>query len=352
VTSSGRLAVGLFAILLAGCQTSQDRLSQISLHMAPPGSTSNADGFWRTIDGSDSGLSVPALRRHIALCMDTGATSQLVVYNGKIVSEWYSPRHTEPVGAMSSTKVVASILIGQLVDKGLLSYDQTVTSVLPEWTGGLRDRVTIRSLLTHSAGFLSRTTAANSIGYVADKSAFVITLSPDVAPGSKYSYSNEGAQLLEPVIRRISGEPTDQYAEKALFQPLGMEDTKLYAYGGSAWLYSEMQTTTRDMARIGLLMAAGGAWKNRQIVSPSYISEATRPSATYREMGLLWWLLDQPQTLPGFYASGYLNTDIYVFPSHHLVIVRTQSPRHGFTGAPESGDYFQKALPIFRQLVG
>jgi hypothetical protein len=53
----------------------------------------------------------------------------------------------------------------------------------------------------------------------------------------------------------------------------------------------------------------------------------------------------------GFYASGYLNTDIYIFNDYDVVIVRTQSPKSGYTGKNESGIYFKEAKKLFKKIV-
>jgi CubicO group peptidase (beta-lactamase class C family) len=340
-------------LILSGCAGGRnlDPGYQPSLLMEPPYSRSNDDGFWEVQAVEAVPAFLGALRKHVALCAQTGADSQLVVHKGRIVSEWYSGSYREPVGAMSSTKVVASILIGQLVDGGKLSYAKRVSEVLPEWTGGYRDKVTIEDLLSHSAGFRRRSGKDDSIGYAPDKRAFVLALFPDHEPGLRFEYSNEGIQLLEPVISRLTGRATAEYAQDALFGKLGMEDTRLYDYGGSAWLYAELRTTTRDMARLGLLMLHGGLWKGERIVSEDYVQRATRPSKAWAEMGYAWWIFAADTGLRGFYASGYLNNDIYVFPGADLVIVRTQAPNNGYSGKAESGDYFRQAIPLFRHMV-
>jgi CubicO group peptidase (beta-lactamase class C family) len=301
------------SLVMNGCQTERRKLQSVGLLMTPPLSDSNSDGFWMTADAGGTGLSISALKKYNLLCEETGADSQLVVCGGRIVSEWYSSRYSEPVGAISSTKVIASILTGQLIDKGMLACDREVSSVLPEWTGGLRDFVTVRELLTHSAGFEQLTSTGDSIGYATNKTEFVLGLFPDRIPGSRYSYSNEGVQLLEPIIRCITGRPTGEHAKAVLFDPIGMNQTSLYACGGDAWLYAEMHTTPRVMARFGVPMVDSGTWNGKRIVSARYVAEATRPSVTNPEMGFLWWILDEQKTLKGFYASGYLNADIYVF---------------------------------------
>jgi len=156
---------------------------------------------------------------------------------------------------------------------------------------------------------------------------------------------------LETVIERASGQEVAAFATTELFRKIGMKDTRLYDYGGSAWLYAEMRTTTRDMARLGALMLRRGEWNGERVVSADYVARATARSRTSPRMGYAWWLFDASTGLDGFYASGYLNNDIYVFPAADLVIVRTQSPRQGFSGKNESGDYFAKAIPIFAKLT-
>jgi hypothetical protein len=126
----------LIALLPGSCVTkvetdriSDERIAKIKLLSAPPLSDSNQNGFWRTGNAAELGLNEQALREHIALCEKTGADSQVVIYKGVIVSEWYSPRYREPVGAMSSTKAITGLLVGILLDRGnIKSLDETVTA--------------------------------------------------------------------------------------------------------------------------------------------------------------------------------------------------------------------------------
>ena len=313
---------------------------------------SNEDSFWETIDVENTRLSRKAIVKHLKLCKDTGADSQIIIYKDKIVSEWYSERYMEPIGAMSSTKVVTSLLIGILVDMGKINYMDKVSDILPEWSGGYRDDVKIIDLLTHSAGF-ERRFDDTSIGYAnGDKSEFALNIFPDYAPATKFCYSNEGVQLLEPIIKTASGIDTEEFAKENLFNLIGMNNTEFYSYGGSPWVYSELHTTTRDLARLGVLMCNDGKWGEQTIISNDYIDKATISSPLEKQMGYLWWILDGEKTVDGFYASGYLNTDIYVFKEYDVVIVRTQSPKNGFSGQTESKDYFNRAMPIFKEIVG
>ena len=81
----------------SGCRTTDG-----DLLTPPPFGDSNADGFWRAAQPGETDLPYHVLREYMRLCERTGACSQLVVHRGKIVSEWYSERYEEPLGAMSS----------------------------------------------------------------------------------------------------------------------------------------------------------------------------------------------------------------------------------------------------------
>jgi len=172
-------------------------------------------------------------------------------------------------------------------------------------------------------------------------------LSPTAEPGTRWDYSNEGAQLLSPILDRAAGEPIHEYARKRLFEPLGMRETRLHLdEQHHAWTYADMETTPRDLARIGLLMLQRGVWHERRILSEAWINASTRPSQELNPgYGLLWWLHNDP---PGFAAHGHLDTDLHVFPGLDLIVVRMQAKP--VAGVAE-GTYEGKALPLYRTMV-
>ena len=306
---------------------------------APP------DDFWQTAEASALGLNVEALKRHAELCRRTGADACLVVYKGKIVQELYGPLYKSPMMAMSSTKSVTGLLIGALLDDGKIkSVDEPVCNYVSEWCAGAKgakEKVTLRHLLTMTSGLpLLRD---KSVGFVADKNPFVINLPLANEPGAAWDYSNEGVQLLSPVIDRAAGEPAQDYARRRLFEPLGMSETRLHLdEQGHAWTYGDMETTPRDFARLGLLMLDKGVWRGRRVLSESWVAESVKPSQTLKpNYGLLWWLVPD-----GYAALGYLDTNLYVLPARELVVVRMQSKPL----APQL-PYHSEALAIFKQLT-
>jgi CubicO group peptidase (beta-lactamase class C family) len=308
---------------------------------APP----EGDGFWQSADPAALGLDPGAIQDHLALVKASGADGVLVGYRGKVVSEWYSPRYRTPVATMSSVKSVTGLLTGLLVADGKLAVDDPVSRFVPTWAEGRRGRVTIRHLLTMTSG-LSRDGLPNrGVGMAADKSGYVVGLEPANEPGTRWEYSNEGVQLLSPILEKAAGVPLQDYARDRLFRPLGMNETRLRLDGkGHAWTYADAETSLRDFARLGELMRNKGRWQGRPVVPEAWVDASTRPCPQSPAYGYLWWLVDDPK---GFAARGYLDTHCYVFPGLELVVARVQTRPYLF--ATES--YEPKALALFKRIV-
>lgn len=288
-------------------------------------------------------LSSPAVQKHQRLCAESGADACLIVVRGTVVQEWYSPRYREPMYAMSSTKSITAILMGMLVADGRIkSLDEPVCNWIAEWCDASRREVTLRHLLTMTSG-LPRMTA-RSVGYTNDKNAFVIALKPTKPPGTAWQYSNEGVQLLSPILDRAAGEPIQKYARRRLFEPLGMMKTTLNVDAkGHAWTYADMKTTPRDLARIGELILADGKINGKQIVDAAWIRQMLTPSQNVETYGLLWWIFTNPRV---YAALGHLETNLYVIPDAQIVVVRMQSkPR------PGARDYWPAAREILLELI-
>ena len=139
----------------------------------------------------------------------------------------------------SITKTMTAIAILQLRDRGLLSLDDPAVRYVPELRQvhdefGSIDAITIRQLLTHSAGFRNPTwpwdcdDAKNC-----DWQPFEPTRWAQIAamlpythiafkPGSRWSYSNLGYVFLGQIIERLSGDDFEVYIDKNILKPLGM----------------------------------------------------------------------------------------------------------------------------------
>jgi CubicO group peptidase (beta-lactamase class C family) len=126
----------------------------------------------------------------------------------------------------SLTKVVATTsAIMVLYDDGLVDLDAPVSQYLPEFTGGGRERVTVRHLLAHRAGLPAGRDLWRSASSPAQARRQVIETRLVCAPGACYEYSDLGADLLGFVAEAISGEPLDRFVAEHVYEPLGMNDT-------------------------------------------------------------------------------------------------------------------------------
>lgn len=280
------------------------------------------DDFWQRIDPVSIGINVRALADHEELARLSGADGVLVVYRGRIISEWYSDRYDEPMGTMSSVKSIAALLAGLLIADGKIdSLADPVSKYLPGWEEGLCGEVTLKHLLSMTSGLPEFRQGGRGVGFAPDKNAFVIGLTPDTTPGLEWRYSNEGTQLLSPILEAAAGVPLHEYAQKRLFEPIGMSGTSLKVIDGQTITYADANTTLRDFARLGILMLNSGRWEGVQVIPSDWVQACIIPGDVNPDYGYLWWL----ETSPGsFSMRGYLNTSVYVFPDHDLVLARMQ----------------------------
>lgn len=135
----------------------------------------------------------------------------------------------------SNTKPFTGIAIMQLRDRGLLKLDDPVTKYLPELRAvhnpfGSMDDITVRRLMTHSAGFRGGTwpwgTGKDWEPFEPTEYSQLVAMFPYTEilfkPGSKFSYSNPGIIFLGKIIEKLSGEDYEVYIDKNIFKPLEM----------------------------------------------------------------------------------------------------------------------------------
>lgn len=134
----------------------------------------------------------------------------------------------------SITKTMTGIAIMQLRDRGLLSLDDPITRHVPELARvhnpfGSNDAITIRQLMSHSAGFRGGTWPWRDAEWQPFEppgweqlEAMLPYTEVQFAPGSRFSYSNPGIVYLGQVIERLTGEDFEVYVDKNILKPLGM----------------------------------------------------------------------------------------------------------------------------------
>ncbi len=133
----------------------------------------------------------------------------------------------------SMSKSFTALAILQLRDEGRLSLDDPVSQYLPEMKALTHlttdaPEITIRHLLTHSAGFPEDNPWGDR--QLADSDDELMALiaggvSFSNVPGVEYEYSNLGFALLGQIVRVVSGMGFQDYTREHIFAPLGMNST-------------------------------------------------------------------------------------------------------------------------------
>ncbi len=134
----------------------------------------------------------------------------------------------------SLTKVFATTAaVMKLVEQGKLRLNDPAVRYLPELgTEGAtadKNQITVRQLLTHTAGFAPDPTDANiPAGWAGvDQLLKEIYAEPLTAPpGARFVYSDTGFILLGEIVRRVTGLPLNEFLTKEIYAPLGMRETR------------------------------------------------------------------------------------------------------------------------------
>ncbi len=127
----------------------------------------------------------------------------------------------------SLTKVIGTTSsIMQLVAEGRVELDAPASRYLPRWKAPRAESITVRHLLTHSAGLPAWRPLYKEAWSAEEAMAQVYATSPDTTPGVRYVYSDLGFILLGEVVREVSGLPLDGYVMHRVFLPMGMRETR------------------------------------------------------------------------------------------------------------------------------
>ncbi len=335
--------------------------------------------------GSHGGLAAERLARIDGVVSESIAKHELpgaVVlagHRGKVVfRKAYGNRAVEPFAepmtvdtvfdVASLTKSVAtapSVMI--LVEEGKLLLSDPVVRHIPEFApdGGDRAKVTIEHLLTHRAGLPPDDPLDLYTGTPEEIFARKYRQPLKSAPGSQFVYSDIGYEVLGEVVRRVSGERLDRFAEEHIFRPLGMKDTtflplspaappvipisriapterrgdhwmrgevhdpRAYALGGVAG-HAGLFSTAADLAKFCRMILEGGKLGSARILSPAAVEAMTRPRF-YGDgdiRGLGWdvataYSKNRGELFPigSFGHTGFTGTSLWIDPASESFVV-------------------------------
>jgi len=125
---------------------------------------------------------------------------------------------------LSAGKPITAVAIAQLVERGRLTFDDLVGRHLPEFAQHGKGEITIRHLLTHTAGFRDADKFAENLAWEEMIARICATpLEAGWQPGAKAGYSTLSSWfILGELIRRVDGRDPGRYVREDIFEPLGM----------------------------------------------------------------------------------------------------------------------------------
>ena len=254
----------------------------------------------------------------------------IVLKDGKVVAERYGSGFGPYVSnrTWSVGKSIAGTLIG-LIDAGALQAPAAV----PQWTAGdPRRTITLDHLLRMASGLHSdtagnRTDAIYFGGTAVDEQAVSWPL--EAQPGTRFRYANNDILLAVYATRQRIGEERYRSWPNDLFGRLGMRHTVAETdWHGNYVLSSQVWSTARDLARLGLFWSQDGVWAGQRLLPTGWMRTMTAPSGPQPPIGpgygATMWLFGPEQGLPAgsFSAQGNRGQYVMVIPARRLVIVR------------------------------
>jgi serine-type D-Ala-D-Ala carboxypeptidase len=261
----------------------------------------------------------------------------------------------------SLTKVIATTTaMAQLVERGRVVVDSPVYRYLPEWTGGGREAVTVRHLLTHSSG-LPAFKPYDTLTHDPDSLAKLLFTTPlERRPGERMIYSDIGAFMMGEIVERVSGMQQEDYFAANVARPLKLHETtfnpprkwlsriaptefdslrgglvrgkvhdeRAYYLGGAA-AHAGLFGSARDLARFATMLLRGGTLEGARIMDPATILRfSAYADSTFSNRGLGWqkpaggsaWA-GQFMSSRAFGHTGFTGTSIAIDPALDLYII-------------------------------
>lgn len=245
----------------------------------------------------------------------------------------------------SQTKSVVSLLLGIAMDKEYIESEKDpVSKYFPEYFNmkeDLKSTVTIRDLLTMSAGFQweemipMNDPGNDNINMFNSGSWLKYALSPGMAnkPFTVFNYNSGCPMIVAGIIEKATKMKLEEFAVRYLFEPLGIKnyrwqkDSTGFCHAGGGLFLKPM-----DVLKIGILVMNKGKWKNQQLISGEWIRKMTSSylstSFDISTYGYFWWIremkINEIKTTKVLSAEGAGGQKLYIFPDYKLIIAFTE----------------------------
>ena len=284
--------------------------------------------------------------------MDTKA---FLIFQGDtlIYEKYWDEHHDKTVSnSFSAAKSVIGMLVGIAIEEGKInSVDDLAGDYIPEFKKNGREQITIRHLLTMSAGFDWIESGKNPLSeaaegyYGTDLYGLVTRLRVIEKPGIKFNYQSGNTQILGFIIEKATGKSINEYAAEKLWIPLGARNDAFWSLdkeGGDEKAFCCMYATARDYALLGQLILNKGFYNGAQIVPEWYMKKmldtpnmSTKEKVPNMRYGWHTWIYKNRGN-PVYYCRGLMGQYMIAIPHKNRVIVRLGTKRDSHYKIPEN----------------
>lgn len=322
----------------------------------------------------DSGFDKDSIENLLTLINDTPPNDfrgLVVIKNNQIVIEeyfntfWRNSIHD----IRSAGKSITALLLGIALKDGLVqNLAQDVYSFFPKnkYPSINEDykQIKLKHLLDMSSGLDADTdnpqTSGHAVNWIAKDNwkDYILNIPLTSTPGKKWVYADINPLLISAVIEERSGMSLKDYAEKKLFNPLGIEQFYWYTNtAGQTGAAGNLYLSTLDFAKIGVLVVNEGKWKHTQIVDPDYIKKLSQETFDLTDnnpyadaYGMLWYKSHRifaGKNVDYLFASGNGGNHLIVIPEEKMIIALTSSAYGQGYGHNRSYNIMSKILSSF-----
>jgi len=326
---------------------------------------------WQETKPEAQGVDSTKLKAAVSYLKDNSGPDSVkelvIIRNGSMI--WKGADIDKMHGVWSLTKSFTSTVLGLLIEDDKATLDTPAKDYVPSMAEVYPD-ITLRHFTTMTSGYYA-VGDKTSGGYKHGPSRTPFKPAPTPLfkpPGSRYAYWDSAMNQFANVLTRIADEPIEDLFKKRIADQIGMDRAKwdwgdfgkidgIVVNGGSGNSNKHIKISARELARFGHLFLNRGKWKNKQLISESWIDIATKahvPASMPLEplsgadgrgvYGYNWWVNgikpNGKRYWPGaplgtYAASGYNNNDMFVIPEWKMVIVRLGLDQNefGITGA-------------------
>ena len=230
----------------------------------------------QTASPEDMGLKSEVLENELTELLGANKTGAACLFvKGKLVWEHYwddfGPHSRFDI--YSAGKAFTGTAIGLLVDDGKLKLDDPACIILTEWDTEEKRNITIRHLLTMTSGlkqdYKTYTQAINP-------TEAMLSWPMEREPGTAWSYEQATSHALSVIVKRITGKQPIVFLRERILNSIGIVEADwMRSHQGDCLGWRSVFISARELALLGQLYLNQGRWDGKQLLSKSFINQAT-----------------------------------------------------------------------------